>query len=93
MNDKIQQYGIPNHLIINYDETGQDIVPQSDYTWEVEGAKEVKIAHGDDKRQITAVILAANAAGELLPPQVIYAGKTKRSHCTNIPSTWDNSYY
>ena len=41
-----------------------------------EGSKKVKIAGIDDKRQIT-VVLAGILAGELLPLQLIYQGKTE----------------
>jgi len=53
------------------------------------GAKSVPIAHADDKRQITAV-LAANATGEYLPPQLVYKGKTTRCHPhAKFPEEWD----
>ena len=56
------------------------------WTMEKCGKKLVLIAHADDKRQITAV-LAANATGEYLPPQLIYKGKTTRFHTEN---RWSN---
>jgi len=43
------------------------------------GKKSVPIAHADDKRQITAV-LAGNATGKYLPPQL-------RQDCKMSP-TW-----
>ena len=42
--------------------------------WKKEGARTVPIAHNDDKRQLTAV-LAITAAGDYLPPQLLYQGK------------------
>ena len=44
------------------------------WTMEKRGAKRVKIAGVDDKRQITAVF-AATAAGEFLPIQLILSRK------------------
>lgn len=42
----------------------------------------------DDKREITA-LLTISLAGELLPPQLIYAGKTDRCHAQcEFPDTW-----
>ena len=43
------------------------------------GAQTVPISHSDDKRQLTAV-LAVTAAGDYLPPQLLYQGKTLRCH-------------
>ena len=44
---------------------------------ELEGAKRVEIAGKDDKRQITAVF-AGSMAGDFLPIQLVYKGKTPR---------------
>ena len=53
------------------------------------GAERVEIAALGDKRQITAT-LAGTLAGELLPLQVIYTGKTVRCHPTFLfPSGFD----
>ena len=65
---------IPESLIINWDQTGLSIVPTGDWTME-KGAQTVPITHSDDKRQLTAV-LAITAAGDYLPPQLLYQGKT-----------------
>ena len=70
---------IPESLIINWDQTGLSIVPTGDWTMEKEGAKIVPIAHSDDKRQLTAV-LAITAAGDYLPPQLLYQRKTPKCH-------------
>ena len=68
---------IPESLIINWDQTGLSIVPSGDWTMEKEGAKTVPIVHSDGKRQLTAV-LAITAAGEYLPPQLLYQEKTPK---------------
>ena len=48
-----------------------------DYNWIIEpkGSKRVELAGLNDKRQITAVF-CASLAGEFLPVQLIYQGKT-----------------
>ena len=83
---------IPDSLVINWDHTGIKYIPVSSWTMEREGIKRVEILGIDDKRQITAVF-AATKAGNFLPIQVIYKGKTKRS-LPNIkfPSDWLASY-
>ena len=66
---------IPEELIINFDQTGTNYIPVSDWTMEAEGAKRVEVLSKDDKRQFTAV-LAGSMSGEFLPPQLRYQGKT-----------------
>ena len=70
---------IPKNLIINWDQTGLSLVPTGGWAMEKEGAKTVSIAHSDDKRQLTAV-LAITAASDYLPTQLLYQGKTPKSH-------------
>ena len=67
---------IPHELIINWDQTGLKIVPSTSWTMEKKGTKRVELVGIDDKRQITAVF-GCSLAGDFLPVQVIYAGKTK----------------
>jgi hypothetical protein len=50
---KVEMYKIPPELVINWDQTGINIVPVSQWTMEVEGAERVEITGIDDKRQIT----------------------------------------
>ena len=66
---------------------------------EMKGAKRVHIAGISDKRQITSVF-CATLAGELLPFQLIYQGKTTAClpaykfpgdwHVTLTPNHWSN---
>ena len=72
---------IPKSLIINWDQTGLSIVLTGDWTMEKEGVQTVPIAHAHshDKRQLTAV-LVITAAGDYLPPQLPYQGKTPKCH-------------
>ena len=79
---------IPHDLIFNWDQTGISIVPGSTWTMELKGSKRVEITGISDKRQITAVF-CGTMAGEFLPPQLIYQGKT--TACLpryNFPSDW-----
>ena len=83
---------IPPELIINWDQTTIQYVPVGSWTMESEGAKKVEIAGKDDKRQITSV-LAGSMAGDLLPVQLVYQGKT--SHClpkVDFPEDWHITY-
>ena len=80
---------IPSRLIVNWDQTGLNLVPCPTWTMEEKGKKRVEIAGLNDKRQITAV-LCGNLDGEVLPEQLIYGGKTKRCHAVyNFPDDWN----
>jgi len=50
---KVEMYKMPPELLINWDQTGINIVPVSRWTMDFEGAKRVEITGIDDKRQIT----------------------------------------
>lgn len=83
---------IPADLIINFGQTGLHFVPISEWTMEAEGTKRVEVAGEDDKRQLTAV-LAGSMAGEFLPPQLIYQGKTSQClPCVEFPDEWHITY-
>ena len=81
-------------MIINCDETGLSIVPTSEYTYEKLGSKQVTMHGKSDKRQIT-MVASISFSGDVLPPQIIYKGKTDRSHPkeVNFNESWliDNS--
>jgi hypothetical protein len=54
-----------------------------------EGSKQVPVVGKEDKREIT-VLLTISASGVLLPPQVIYQGKTPGCHAKiTFPSDWN----
>ena len=54
-----------------------------------EGSKGVEICGIDDKRQITAVF-GCSMAGDFLPVQLVYLGKTNKCHPSfQYPSDWD----
>ena len=83
-----KEHSIPDHLVINWDQTGLKYVPVGGLTLEKKGSKQVPLIGLEDKRQIT-VLLAATMAGELLHPQVIYEGKTEKCHPTvKFPKGW-----
>jgi len=80
---------IPDGLIFNFDQTGCKLVPYSDWTMASRGDKQVEVKGLDDKREIT-VLLTISADGSLLPPQVIYQGKTNRCHAdVTFPDNWN----
>ena len=95
----VEMEDIPPELVFNWDQTGISIVPGSSRTMEVKGSKRVEIAGMNDKRQITAVF-CGTLAGEFLPPQLIYQGKTSACfpryqfpddwHVTCTPNHWSN---
>ena len=76
---------IPSELIIYWDQTVIHEVPGSSWTMAKEG---VDIAGIDDKSQLTAVF-GGTMAGDLLPPQLVYQGKTSKClPSINFPSDW-----
>ena len=79
---------IPPELILNWDQTGINLVPAASWTMERAGSKRVEISGVGEKRQITAV-LCGSLIGDYLPLQLIYKGKTSRCHPNfNFPSDW-----
>jgi len=66
-------------LVVNMDQTGQNLVPSAAWTYEREGATSVSAIGAEDKRQITAC-LASSLHGDLLPLQLIFTGSTARCH-------------
>ena len=79
---------IPPELILNWDQTGIKIVPSSTWTMNTRGAQRVEVVGVHDKRLITAVF-CGSLVGDFLPLQIIYQGKTARSHpWFQFPSDW-----
>lgn len=88
----VRKYSIPDQMIINWDQSGISVVPTSEWTLEEEGATQVGVVGLEDKRQITA-LFASTMSGDLLPPQLIYEGKTSLSHPKfNFPPEWNISH-
>ena len=73
----VYNHDIPLEFILNLDQTPLSYVSPGKYTFNIKGSSNVHIKGIDDKRQITATF-AVSATGELLPFQLIYAGKTKK---------------
>lgn len=86
--EEMKTNDIPLDLLINWDQTGSKLVPVSCWTMAEEGCKQVPVVGKDDKREIT-VVLAITSSGILLPPQLIYQGKTMGCHPKiTFPSKW-----
>ena len=84
---------IPPELILNWDQTGINLVPAASWTMERAGSKRVEISGVGEKRQITAV-LCGSLIGDYLPLQLIYKGKTSRCHPNfNFPSDWHMTHH
>jgi hypothetical protein len=75
----MQVYKVHPSLVVNMDQTGVHLAPVDNRTYASRGAKEVSLIAADDKRQITACI-ASSLDGDLLPPQLIFQGKTVACH-------------
>ncbi|KAG8780155.1 hypothetical protein FRC12_023375 [Ceratobasidium sp. 428] len=69
---------IPPELVINADQTGVSYLGTGARTWELKGSSQVSAVGQGEKRQFTLMV-AATAAGKLLPLQAIYKGKTSNS--------------
>ncbi|WAR07101.1 hypothetical protein MAR_017059 [Mya arenaria] len=80
----IQEHHIPDSLVLNFDQTGCHMVQGGEWTMEERGSAKVTIAGLDGKRQMTA-LLTVTKSGRMLPPQLIYTGKTDRC----LPKGWD----
>jgi len=82
----MQLSNIPAANVVNIDQTGLILVPSSTNTYEQRGGIHVAIAGSEEKRQITAVI-GSSLAGDMLPLQLIFEGKTERSRPPHTPET------
>ncbi len=86
--DVVEMEEIPAELILNWDQTGLNLIPSATWTMEKRGTKRVAIKGMNDKRQITAVF-CVNLNGEFLPIQLVYGGKTNRCHPPYpFPTDW-----
>ena len=79
---------IPPEMILNWDQTGLNLIPSSSWTMEQRGAQRVEITGLNDKRMITAVF-CGTLTGDFLPIQFVYQGNTDRCHPKyNFPEDW-----
>ena len=92
VNIAVDEYNVPDNLIINRDQTGCQLIPGGDWTMAECGSNQVTICGPDDKRQVT-LLLAITKSGVLLPPQLIYQGKTERCLLKiDFPNDWNVRY-
>ena len=81
-----------NLLVLNWDQTGCQLVPGGEWTMEKRGENQVSINGLEDKCQVT-LLLCVTKMGNMLPPQMIYAGKT--DCClpkADFPEDWNVTY-
>ena len=102
INEIIKAHHIPPQMIINIDQTPLPFVLISKYTLEKRGAKRISVSGTADYRQITGMF-GITMAGDFLPPQLIYQGKTSRCqpqyiyncpkefHVTQTNNHWANN--
>ena len=74
----VEEHEIPPDLIMNLDQTVLKYVPVLHHTMAKKGAKSVSISGSADKRCITGTFVIT-LAGDFLPLQLIYDGKTTQS--------------
>ena len=85
----MEDHQIPDSMIIKFDQTGVNIIPSSEWTMDDQGTKQVKVAGLGDKRKVT-LALGCAMNGTILPPQVIYRGKTEKCHPNfHFSDSWD----
>lgn len=70
-------WSIPAELSYHADETGVHLSPAANKTLDFVGERSVEVVGAGDKRQVT-LMLGGTVAGDVLPPQVIFEGKTSR---------------
>ena len=76
-------------MVINWEQTAVRLVLYPDWTMEEQGSNKISIKGLNDKREITT-LLSITLSGNILPPQLLYTGKTERCHPDfNFPSDWD----
>ena len=78
MDQKVKLNSIPPELVLNADQTPSSYVSVGRQKMAAHGSKSVPIAGLSDQRNITLTFVVT-LAGDFLPMQIIYAGKTKQS--------------
>ena len=76
--ETVEAYGIPNSMILNFDQTPCKYVPVPTTTLVERNSRQVAIKGIDDKRAITATF-TITLDGNFLGMQLIYGGKTNQS--------------
>ena len=70
---------IPPAMFVNFHQTNTKFVPTLEYTLGERRYNHVSIIGMEDKRQMT-VLFACSFSENLLPPQLLYTGKTTNCH-------------
>ena len=84
---KVTENSLPPSMIVNFDETGMNVVPTSHWTLHSEGSKQVPITGIDDKRQLTMVL--ANIPTGTLHPVFNFPESWNITHTANH---WSNEH-
>ncbi len=71
-------YDIPPALWINLDQQGIYILPHNQVTYHDRNAKQVD-THGKEEKRAYTLCVASSAAGDFLPFQQVWSGKTTAS--------------
>ena len=89
------QNDIPPDLVVNGDETSVNLVGKSKFTFAQQGARKVRaIGIGDNDKAAVTATLCISATGDVLPAQIIWPGKTNRTHPRGNPPEgvfWDHT--
>ena len=85
----VAEHKIPDQLILNWDQTGLQLVPSGNWTREEQGTKRVELKDLNDKQMITATF-TRSLIGHFLPIQLLYTGRTSRFHANfEFPPEFD----
>ena len=71
----ISEYDVPKPVTVNSDQTGVQYSASGLETWAPIGDKQVEVIGKDEHRSFTLMV-GISMSGEVLPFQVIYAGKS-----------------
>ncbi|KAG1802170.1 uncharacterized protein HD556DRAFT_1304341 [Suillus plorans] len=71
-------YNVPPKLVVNFDQVGCYLLPNSSTTFHECGSKQVDIVAKDEKRAYS-LLVASTADGDFLPFQQVWAGASERS--------------
>ncbi|KXN80633.1 hypothetical protein AN958_09263 [Leucoagaricus sp. SymC.cos] len=78
----IEWFDIPSKLVVNVDQVGVYVLPNSSYTFHDKGAVQVDAAGKDEKRAYT-LLVASTPSGDVLPFQQVWGDKSQQSTPSN----------
>ena len=101
VSQKMKSYSIPPELVLNAGQTPSSYVSVGKQTMAAKSSKSVPIAGLSDKRNNITLTFVVSLAGEFVPMQIIYSGKTRQSDprglvfpkgfsVTQNPKHWSN---